>query len=1270
MANRRYIDFPIASSVGDSDIILIWQSGANKQTTKATFLSGLPTDLEDLNDVAISGLTNGQILRYDSVTGKWENTDQGNLDLNDLNDVSIVSPSNGQVLVYNSSTSKWENSSGGYVPYTGAVTTVNLGAQTIQAGSFVKAGGTAAQFLKANGSVDSNVYGTGTVTSVALTMPSAFSVANSPVTTAGTLAVTGAGTVGQYIRGDGSLADFPESSGGGSSVSYYLNGSVAQGTIGGVAYKELNKVPILGAGTDFTINADGYIASFITDAGDPNLLEIPSGNWNFETYFSASSNGGSPRFYVELYKVNSGGTATLIASNSTFPELIAFGTNVISYFSTLAVPTTALALTDRLAIRYYVIHSGRTITLHTEDNHLCQIITTFTTGITALNGLTAQVQNFAVGTSGTDFAIASATATHTFNLPTASAINRGALSSSDWTTFNNKTSNLGTVTSVGLSSATSGVTIGSTPVTTSGTITLAIATASGSQNGLLSSTDWTTFNNKAPSVAGGYLPLSGGALTGPLTSSSNAIFKTTSGFALKLDSSSLSEDNDLRFAKGGVDFGAIQTNGTTGDFEFYVNIDGTSGGYYQSIILKRDSTKIDFLISNAINTTINSSGLTSSAFIKTGGTSAQFLKADGSVDSTAYGTGTVTSVTASSPLASSGGTTPNITIQQASGSQSGFLSSTDWTTFNSKQNALTNPVTGTGSAGQVAYWSSASAITGESNLFWDSTNDRLGIGFSNPSQPLEVSKSQNADTAIQVTNLNSGVSATAQFFADNGTTRTQFFHTGTNYGTLGVIEANQGGIYNLTSAGIALVAAGASGILRFATGGTTTRLTISSTGAATFSNDVTVHSGLGTSVLNIGGTNGDYASAINFIGNNTFKNWQVGSNTGVQGSLEIRSSTVAGGTSFTTPVFSLSSTGAATFSSSVTTRNATTSASVNPSVMGAGEMMSTGSQAGYFWENRSGGVTSNSNWYGWYNASGINHLYNGSSNLISINGSNGNFGIGDSNPLQKLIVNGGSLLVNSGTSASAFRDIMMGGIGGWSSGESHGIDTVYNTAASPITFSRIESHFDGTSGRIRFRNLFFSSSPRTDILMTIEGNGNVLIGNTTDNGSKLQVSGQTTLSGITGINSSPVSGVVLSIKTENNGSIDFGLVIRNSSDTNLFRVRNDGSVILSSLGTGLVYSNGGILTSTNPSDFNLKENITPINYGLSQILQLNAVTFNWKNDKINQGKQYGFIAQEVQKIMPDLVKKGEYLGLDKEGIFTTLVKAIQELKQEIDTLKN
>ena len=281
----------------------------------------------------------------------------------------------------------------------------------------------------------------GTVTSVGLTMPSAFTVANSPITSSGDIAVTGAGVASQYVRGDGSLANFPTSSGGGASVSYYLNGSVSQGTFGGVAMREINKVPIIGAGTDFTISANGYIQSFITDANDPNQLEIPAGNWNFETYFSASSSGGNPSFYVELYKWD-GATLSLIASNSTNPEIITGGTATDLYLTALAVPQTTLALTDRLVVRIYVTPSGRTIKLHTENNHLSQIITTFSTGLTSLNGITAQVQNLATGTSGTDFAINSTGSTHTFNLPTASAANRGALSTADWTTFNGKQNTL------------------------------------------------------------------------------------------------------------------------------------------------------------------------------------------------------------------------------------------------------------------------------------------------------------------------------------------------------------------------------------------------------------------------------------------------------------------------------------------------------------------------------------------------------------------------------------------------------------------------------------------------------------------------------------------------------------------------------------------------------------------------------------------------------------------------------------------------------------
>jgi hypothetical protein len=304
----------------------------------------------------------------------------------------------------------------------------------------------------------------GTVTSVGLTTSAAsLALTNTPITSSGNIGVNFAGLSSQYVRGDGALANFPTNQGGGSSVSYYLNGSVNQGTFGGNTYYEMSKSPIFGAGTNFSVSADGYIAQFITDAGDPSLLSIPAGNWNFELFFSASSGGGTPSFYVELYKYD-GTNFTLIASDSGSPEGITNGTVKDLYFSAIAVPTTSLAITDRLAIRVYVTTDGRTITLHTEDNNLCQVITTFSTGLTALNGLTAQVQYLATGTSGTDFNIASATDTHTFNLPSASATNRGALLSADWTTFNNK------VTSV---SGTSG------RITSSGGTTPAIDLASG-----------------------------------------------------------------------------------------------------------------------------------------------------------------------------------------------------------------------------------------------------------------------------------------------------------------------------------------------------------------------------------------------------------------------------------------------------------------------------------------------------------------------------------------------------------------------------------------------------------------------------------------------------------------------------------------------------------------------------------------------------------------------------------------------------------------------
>ena len=305
------------------------------------------------------------------------------------------------------------------------------------------------QTAKILGSTIKNAMLTGIA--ISLTAPSAFIVGGSPTDGTGTLTLTGAGLANQYIRGDGTLATFPTSGGGGNSVNYYLNG----GTAASVAtYYQMSKTAVIGTGVDFSLAGNGLISQWLTDVGDPNVTEIPSGNWNFEMYFSASSSGGTPKFYIEILKYD-GATFTTIANNSLAPEPITSGTSIDLYLTSLAVPFTSLAIGDRLAIRVYIVNSvlGRTIINHTQDSHLCQIITTFSSGLSSINGLTEQTQYLAVGTSGTDFAINSATDTHTFNLPTASATNRGALSSANWSTFNGKQNQI-TLTTTGSGAAT------------------------------------------------------------------------------------------------------------------------------------------------------------------------------------------------------------------------------------------------------------------------------------------------------------------------------------------------------------------------------------------------------------------------------------------------------------------------------------------------------------------------------------------------------------------------------------------------------------------------------------------------------------------------------------------------------------------------------------------------------------------------------------------------------------------------------------------------
>lgn len=278
--------------------------------------------------------------------------------------------------------------------------------------------------------------GGGTVTSVALTMPTAFTVSGSPVTTSGTLAVSGAGTTDQYVRGDGTLANFPSTGGGGGQI-FYFNGNIAEPSIGGNNYYQLGTAANTGAAANFTRATTGVIARFITSVGSPNHLLLPAGVWTIDVYLSETG-GGSNHAQILAKLFTYDGTSFTLIATSTMEEIT--NGNVPDLYSfTISVPNTVTTSSDRIHIEFDIQNTnGKTVTLYTEDGKIGEVHTTYAIGLSSLNGLTANTQNFATGTSGTDFGISSAGSTHTFNLPTASATNRGALSSTDWSTFNAK----------------------------------------------------------------------------------------------------------------------------------------------------------------------------------------------------------------------------------------------------------------------------------------------------------------------------------------------------------------------------------------------------------------------------------------------------------------------------------------------------------------------------------------------------------------------------------------------------------------------------------------------------------------------------------------------------------------------------------------------------------------------------------------------------------------------------------------------------------------
>jgi hypothetical protein len=93
------------------------------------------------------------------------------------------------------------------------------------------------------------------------------------------------------------------------------------------------------------------------------------------------------------------------------------------------------------------------------------------------------------------------------------------------------------------------------------------------------------------------------------------------------------------------------------------------------------------------------------------------------------------------------------------------------------------------------------------------------------------------------------------------------------------------------------------------------------------------------------------------------------------------------------------------------------------------------------------------------------------------------------------------------------------------------------------------------------------------------------------------------------------------------------------------------------------------------SDSSLKTNIVEIDNGLIKVLELNPVTFYYRSDldptSDNQRMQYGFLAQEVQRVLPDIVDSSMgVLVMNYDAIIPLLVESVQTQQTAIDSLLN
>jgi hypothetical protein len=157
-----------------------------------------------------------------------------------------------------------------------------------------------------------------------------------------------------------------------------------------------------------------------------------------------------------------------------------------------------------------------------------------------------------------------------------------------------------------------------------------------------------------------------------------------------------------------------------------------------------------------------------------------------------------------------------------------------------------------------------------------------------------------------------------------------------------------------------------------------------------------------------------------------------------------------------------------------------------------------------------------------------------------------------------------------------------------------------------------------------------------------------------------------------GHTSGNAAGLYVDLKAKDSGS-NYGIYVDFHSQETLL-----GSDDAVSSGYG-VYSTAKIASEKDivafvSSDKRLKTNIKPVDDSLNKIIKLNGVSFEWKDgydDRVQNKTNLGVIAQEVQEVLPEIVKERDdgYLAVKYEQLVPVLIEGMKEQQTQIDELK-